>query len=169
MRNLALLTVAIVSCLEATTLEHLSFDDMLSKSTSIVRGRIGEGRGELVGRMIYTRYSVQVTETFKGSASTTVDVLVPGGSANGLTQSIAGAPKLSTGSEMVLFLWRSPKNVNLVIGMSQGAFDITKDSSGDQLMVRNAVSDATVLDKSLKPVTDSGMRFTMTELRKRTR
>ena len=169
MRNFVLLIAATVSGLLGTTLEQLSFDDMLSKSTSIVRGKIGEGRGEMIGRMVYTRYSVQVSETFKGPAAANIDIMVPGGSANGLTQSIGGSPKLTSGSEMVLFLWRSPKNINLVIGMSQGAFDITITADGELLMVRNAVSGATVLDKSLKPVSDSGMRFTMTELRKRTK
>ena len=93
---------------------------------------------------------------------------LPGGSANGLSQAVAGAPRLQVGAEMVLFLWKSPKGLVHVIGMQQGAFDLQKSSSGEQFISRNAISDATVLDRTtLVPQTDTGFRMSLSELRRR--
>ena len=162
------ISVLTVASLAATTLERLSMDQMISQSTFVVRGRIQSGAGMLSGRTIYTKYSLQVLETLKGSATPTMDVLVPGGSTNGLSQAVAGAPRLQVGAEMVLFLWKSPKGLIHVIGMQQGAFDLQKSSSGEQFISRNAISDATVLDRTtLVPQTDTGFRMSLSELRRR--
>ena len=162
------LSILTLASLQATTLERLSMDQIISKSTYIVRAKVVGGAGMLSNRSIYTKYSLQVTESLKGSASASIDVLVPGGTASGLSQSIAGAPKLTAGSEMVLFLWKAPKGHLMVIGMQQGAFDIQKDSAGQTIINRNAITEATVLDKAtLVPQTDTGFRMSLLELRQR--
>lgn len=152
--------------LGATTLERLSMDQMIAESTYIVRARVQGGAGVLSNRTIYTKYSLQVTESLKGLSTQTLQVLVPGGSTNGLSQSVAGSPKLIPNSEMVLFLWQSPKGLIHVIGMQQGAFDIQKDATGTQFITRNAISEATILDKTtLIPQSDTGFRMSLSELR----
>ena len=167
MRFLAIILVTMAS-VGATTLERLSMDQMIAQSTYIVRARIQGGTGILSGRTIYTKFSLQVTEKLKGSSTANLDVLVPGGSANGLSQSVVGAPKLVANSEMVLFLWKSPKGLIHVIGMQQGAFDIQKDALGAQFISRNAISDAIMLEKAtLVPQNDTGFRMSLAELRSR--
>jgi hypothetical protein len=165
MRFLAICAMTLAT-LGATTLERLSMDQMIAQSTYIVRARVQGGAGVLSNRTIYTKYSLQVTEQLKGSSAQTLQVLVPGGSANGLSQSVAGSPKLIPNSEMVLFLWQSPKGLIHVIGMQQGAFDIQKDATGTQFITRNAISEATILDKTtLIPQSDTGFRMSLSELR----
>ena len=107
MRRFATALVLFVSSLplQCATLERLSFDDMVVKSTAIVRGKVANSYAAFSGRVIYTHYSVQVIETLKGAASASVDVAVPGGVANNLRQTFSGAPELRPGAEFVFFLW----------------------------------------------------------------
>ena len=162
------LTASPLASLRATTLEKLSVDQMISKSNYIVRAKVISSSGLLYNRNIYTKFSLQIIESLKGSASPSMEVLVPGGTVNGMSQSIAGTPKLALGSEMVLFLWQSPKGQLLVIGMQQGAFDLQKDSTGQQFITRNAISDATVLDQAtLVAQSDAGVTMALSELKRR--
>ena len=162
------LSILTLANLSATTLERLTMDQIIAKSTYIVRAKVLNGTGMLSNRAIYTKYSIQVTETLKGSPTPSISVLVPGGTASGLSQSIAGAPKLTMNAEMVLFLWQSPKGQLMVIGMQQGAFDVQKDSAGQQFISRNAITDAAVLDKTtLVAQIDNGFRMSLSDLRQK--
>src|SRR5262249_46880278 len=76
----------------ATTLEQLSLDDMIQKSTSVVRARITGNYAAAVGSDIYTYYRLEISETWKGPAAAQMDVAVPGGLFKGLRQTVAGAP-----------------------------------------------------------------------------
>src|SRR5437764_538528 len=58
----------------ATTLEKLSLDDMIAKSTSIVRGRVQGCNGEYKAPIIYTHCKVAVSEHWKGAAPAVADV-----------------------------------------------------------------------------------------------
>lgn len=162
------LSILTLASLSATTLERLSMDQIIAKSTYVVRAKILGGAGTVSNRSIYTKYSLQVIESLKGSAATSIEVLVPGGTANGMSQSIAGAPKLTAGNEMVLFLWKAPKGHLMVIGMQQGAFDLQKDVTGKQFITRSAITDSALLDgATLIPQTDNGFRMSLVDLRQR--
>jgi hypothetical protein len=143
-RVLALAFLVLVPAL-ATTLIRASLDDLIGKSTSIVRGRVINSSTASHGPLVYTHYKIQVTERWKGLTGDQVDVQVPGGSYNGVQQNIAGAPRLSTGAEYVFFLWTGPSGANHLLGLSQGVLDIAKDPDGNLIVVREA-SDALTLD-----------------------
>src|SRR5216110_1985496 len=101
---LAFVLTFCMSPLQSATLERLSLDDMIAKSTAIVRGKVAASNAAASGPVIYTHYTVQVLERFKGAAGNTVDVTAPGGTVNGLRQTFAGAPTLNTGEEFIFFL-----------------------------------------------------------------
>src|SRR5689334_17355761 len=86
---LALVLTFCMSPLQCATLERLSLDDMIVKSTSIVRGKVGQSRVVASGPVIYTYYTIQVSERFKGAQGTALEVAVPGGEINGLRQTFA--------------------------------------------------------------------------------
>src|SRR5205085_12703838 len=75
----------------SATLEKLTVEEMAQQSTMIVRGRVTGCSGETRGSIIYTRCGVAVSETWKGTARTQVDFLVPGGRVQKLTQTFTGA------------------------------------------------------------------------------
>jgi hypothetical protein len=153
----------------ATTLEKLSVDDMVQKSTSIVRGRALGATSTQRGSIIYTVYRVQIAEVLKGSiAAGTTEVFVPGGSFNGLRQSFAGSPSLATGTEYVIFLWTSPKGIPQVIGLGQGVFEVKLSASGEKILSRGPI-DADFLDASGQHVHDDGLKLTLSRLQQRVR
>jgi hypothetical protein len=156
----------------AATLEKLTMDDMVAKSTEIVRGKVTAASGAFRGTpgrggMIYTHYAVQVSERFKGVGGAKVSCAVPGGTAQGLRQTFAGAPVLSVGEEYVLFLWTSPSGLTQIIGLTQGLFTLKVDPAGKPMLNRAAIGEVMLDPATGMPVSDSGMQFSLSELRQR--
>jgi hypothetical protein len=150
--------------LSAATLEQLSLDEMIQKSTGIVGGMVTDTSTELRGPVVYTRYRVRITQRHKGAATgTEMDVFVPGGRHGALTQTFPGSPTLAKGQEYLLFLWAGRSGMSQVIGLSQGLFDITKDAAGEALVVRRAAQ-ATVVDSSGKLVEDTPVSLRLREM-----
>ncbi len=151
----------------AATLEQLSFDEMVEKSTAIVRGRVVGSYTTTKGSLIYTHYRVLVSERWKGPAASEADLVVPGGTMGSLRQSFAGAPKLAQGSDYVFFLWTARSGLTHIIGLTQGLFDVKADAKGATLAVRGT-SGETMLDRSTgKPVNEEALSLSMAELNTR--
>lgn len=152
----------------ATTLEQLSLDQMLTQSTAVVRAKVVGSFGVNRNGTIYTYYHLQVLENLKAAMPPTVDVAVPGGRLGRMQQSVAGAPELRTGAEYVLFLWTSRSGLTQIIGLSQGAFDVRQNASGQPILVRPAISER-MLDASGREVQDHGAALLLEELRHKAR
>jgi hypothetical protein len=127
MRKRAIVGVlaGLVVPLVATTLQQLSLADLAQQSTSIVRGNLQPSYTALRGSVIYTHYTVQVTEVWKGGGAQTLDVAVPGGVLNGTHQTYSGAPSFVPGQDYVVFLWTSRGGLTQVMGLSQGLFTVS--------------------------------------------
>ena len=94
--------LAALGTLPGSTLRQLSLDDMIRQSTMIVRGTVLPANIVYHGSVIFSHYTIQVTETYKGPGSGQIDFGVPGGNLNGAIQRVAGAPVLSAGQDYVL-------------------------------------------------------------------
>ncbi len=112
------------------TLQLLSLNDLIAKSTSVVQAQVTGATASYTGSVIYTHYKVNVVAQWKGAAATSVDVLVPGGTAKGMRQTYPGVPQLAVGQQYVLFLWQSAKGAIYTMGFTQGVFTLAKDSAG---------------------------------------
>jgi hypothetical protein len=150
--------------LPASTLQQLSLNDMVRLSTAIVHGKAQQTASSYSGSIIYTRYKVQVSETLKGPAASQLDIAVPGGAASRFQQTFAGAPSLAPGQDYVLFLWTGKSGLTQIIGLSQGLFVVSTNSTG-QLMVMRAPASERMVNASGQPVTDSAMQMLLTDLR----
>jgi hypothetical protein len=159
-----LASVALLAPAGATTLLKMSMNDLILQSTSIVRARITGSRSAAIGKDIYTYYQLEVSDTLKKGGILPAEVAVPGGVYGNLRQIGVGSPALTQGQEYVLFLWTGRSGMTQVIGLSQGMFNLTQDASGATILKRPAIDDQ-MLDKSGKPVTDTGMTMTWTDLR----
>jgi hypothetical protein len=172
--NRAMIRIFLVVCLlgallpaEATTLSKASFDDLVQKSTGIVRGRVQGSYSASRGSLIYTYYKIQVLDRWKGAASAQVEVQIPGGTFSGQQQNIAGAPQLTEGAEYVFFLWMGPSGATHLLGLSQGVLDITTNAAGE-LVVAGQVTDALVLDSASGNVTGQApLRMKLSEFSSR--
>ena len=163
----ALLLASSILPLQCATLERLSLDDMISKSTAIVRGKVGGSYAAFSGPVIYTHYTIQVSERFKGANADSVEVVVPGGVANNLRQSFAGAPVLNPGDEYVFFLYTGKNGLTTVVGLTQGLFSLAADPSGDPTATRNASRELMLDRSSGRPVKDETLVMRLSDLRAR--
>jgi len=150
--------------LSSATLERLTLDDMTTRSTAIVRGRVVSSYAAARGPVIYTHYRIQVTENWKGGDTPVLDVVVPGGTTGVLRQSFSGAPLLTAGSDYVLFLWRSKSSLTHIIGFSQGLFTVKPDGQGTLTAQRPASSEP-LLDSSGRPVRSEALSMPLSRLR----
>jgi hypothetical protein len=164
---LALVLTFCMSPLQGATLERLTLDDMIAKSTAIVRGKVAGSSATVSGPVIYTNYTVQVSERLKGQAGTSVEVSVPGGVANGLRQTFAGAPTLNTGDDFVFFLYTGRDGRTSIIGLTQGLFALPGGSSSDPVSTRSASRELMLDRRTGRPVKDEPMVMRLSELRTR--
>ena len=166
------LGLALTGMLGATTLQQLTLDDMIQKSTAIVRARVTGSQTAYFatghGSDIYTHFQLQILETWKApaNAQAVTDVAIPGGVVNGVRQMVAGAPGLKPDQEYVLFLWTSPSGLTQVIGLSQGVFNLSGGSSSGTVAQRPAASEL-MLDGSGLPVQDHALNMPLQDLKTR--
>jgi len=153
--------------LAGATLEQLSLDDMIQKSTAIVRGTVGQSRAEASGPIIYTHYAIRVTENFKGNSQGAVDVVVPGGTANNVRQTFPGTPQFKAGDDYVFFLWTGRSGLTQIIGLTQGLFALSPGSD-DSPKATRAASREVMLEKGTgREVKDQTIVMTLADLRAR--
>ena len=158
--------LSICLAVQASTLLQLSLDDMIRKSTVVVRGTVQRTQSAVHGSVIYTHYQVRVSEVWKGAVSGSLDIAVPGGVLNGMRETYSGAPSLINSHEYVLYLWTSKTGLTQVIGLSQGLFDLRPSPSGDLVATRASVSERMV-DSSGNDVQDSDFQMRVTDMRTR--
>lgn len=159
------LAVSLACSAVATTLERLTLDEMIQKSTAIVRGKVLDSSAVQRGNIVYTVYRLQVSERIKGgTGSATAEVYLPGGTIAGYRQSFAGTPQMDRGAEYVVFLWTSPKGIPQVVGLGQGVFDVKTSATGETILSRGPL-EAEVLTPAGQPVVDQGLKLTLDRLR----
>jgi hypothetical protein len=166
-----MLAMVVTSCalpLECATLERLSLDDMINRSTTIVRGKVTASWAAFTGSVIYTHYQIQVGERFKGTPRNSVEVMVPGGTARGLSQSFSGSPVLKQGDEFVFFLWTSKGGITWITGLTQGLFSLAPGDGATDRMATRSASRELMLDRDTsRPVKDSALSMSLSALRTR--
>ena len=163
----ALVLTFCMSPLQSATLERLSLDDMIAKSTAIVRGKVVAVNATQSGPVIYTNYTVAVSERLKGSAGSSVEVSVPGGSVNGLRQTFSGAPTLNPGDDFVFFLFTGRDGRTAIIGLTQGLFALPADGGSDPVSTRSASRELMLDRQTGRPVKDDTVVMRLSELRTR--
>jgi hypothetical protein len=153
--------------LPAATLERLSMDDLITKSTAIVRGKVLNSFTATNGPVIYTHYRIQASETLKGPAHEVVEIQLPGGVANNQRQTFAGVPQFKRGDEYVFFLWTGKSGSTQVMGLTQGLFSVAPGGAADPVTTR-AASHELMLDRGTgKEVKNQTLTMHLSELRAR--
>ena len=165
-----ILAMVVTSCvlpLQCATMGRLSLDDMITRSTTIVRGKVTASWAAFTGSVIYTHYQIQVGEQFKGAARTSVEVVTPGGTVKGLSASFSGSPVLNQGDEFVFFLWTSKSGLTWITGLTQGLFSLTGEEGADRMASRSASRELMLDPATSRPVKDSALTMSLSSLRSR--
>ena len=153
---------------QAATLERMSLDEVIDKSTAIIRGRVAGSYAAQHGQVIYTHYTIAISEQIKGSASGQADVVVAGGTLGRMTQTFPGSPILTTGREYVFCLWKSKSGLTHVMGLSQGLFDVGTETPGGEVIISRGATDSVMLDGATeRPVMDRPVRMRLRDFNAR--
>ncbi|MGO9262813.1 MAG: hypothetical protein ACLQU1_42020 [Bryobacteraceae bacterium] len=162
---LALVLSFCMAPLHGATLQQLSMNDLIVKSTAIVHGKVASSSASFSGKLIYTHYAVQVSEQFKGGNQTSIDVVVPGGTVGNLRQSFSGTPSFNVGDDYVFFLWTSRAGLTQVLGLTQGLFSVAQDGSSDPATTRTASHEPMLSATSGQQVKDQTLTMKLSQLR----
>lgn len=129
MKRSAFLFIAVIlgifSSMYATSVQRLSFDQLVAKADSIVQGNVVGARTYRSpdGKLILTSYTINVHETLKGSPSKTVTLTTIGGRIGNTVLHVSGMPAFQQGEEAILFLEQAGA-FTTVVGLNQGKFGI---------------------------------------------
>jgi hypothetical protein len=165
-KRFLILALLLTTPLWCATLERLSLEEMAAKSTAIVRGKVTGTSTAMTSGIIYTHYQIAVSETFKGPSGNSVEIMVPGGTLDGVHQTFAGSPTLNTGDEFVFFLW-TKSGITWITGLTQGLFNLAADSTTDPSARRPASRELMLDPKTGREVKDTVMSMRLSELRAR--
>ena len=101
---------------DATTVTPTSVSEMSDIADLVVMGRVTHKavRWDTAGKSIYTYVTIRVDSRFKGEApaeapGSDITVLVPGGTADGVTLKVHSTPDFKLGEKVFLFLERRTK------------------------------------------------------------
>jgi hypothetical protein len=174
-RRLITLAAVFLLPLRCATLERLTLDDMISKSSAIVRGKIADSWTAFTGSIIYTHYIIQAGETYKGAGQNRREIVVIGGTVNGVHQNASGSPTLNKGDEFVFFLWTSRAGLTQIIGLTQGLFALPPDGSStpasgppsDPIATRAPTRELMLDPATARPVKDAALSLRLSQLRSR--
>jgi hypothetical protein len=125
----------------ATTVERLGLEDLVKKAHTIVIGKVIGSRTywSTEKKFILTDYTIEVDESMKGQAASSIAVTTIGGKIDDLELYVSGMPSFQKGENAVLFVEQSGA-YQTVVGLGQGKFTITNGE------VANSVGDLSFPD-----------------------
>ncbi len=130
-----LLLLAAVPRLPATTMIPLSLSQLEAASERIVIASALARECVWQDKKIVTVYTLGVAETIKGSATSTLTLVLPGGSVKEpypLAMSAPGVPSLATKQKLLLFLQKPAGKPYTITGWVQGCYAVEMDPSGQE-------------------------------------
>lgn len=115
----------------ASVVAEMDLAALCRAADAVVHGTVVSAESAWEGGVIVTRSRVEVSRSLKGAARGQVVVRTLGGVVDGIGQLASGEAALAPGEEVVLFLERAGPELRSV-GMSQGAFHVTRDPASGE-------------------------------------
>jgi hypothetical protein len=135
---LALALIALVAgSVDATTVVPLSFEQLVSESSSVVYGRVIDVRSQWTAdrRFIESVVSIEVLRGIKGGAHESIAFTVPGGQVGRYLNVIPGAPVFAAGDHAVFFLTAHGPRLPVTTGLTQGIYRVQRDARSGEMLV----------------------------------
>ena len=124
------LPLLMVCAAGASTIAHLSLQEITLRSEMILSGRISDSWAEWDSshKYIWTHYTVTMESTVKGRSRRTVEVAEPGGIMGTTAMFIGGATGYRRGERVLIFLERMPNGYLRTAGLGQGKYGIDQQN-----------------------------------------
>lgn len=138
-----------ITCVISYTVAELSMEEMLEKSHLVVRGVLTEVSPaarvdfENGGNSIFTNYTFDVKETYRGKEKDQVVVSEEGGQVGNMEFVCEGGPSFELGKEYVLFLYRPMPGYGLateeeyywLVVYDQAVYEVESSADGSAMAV----------------------------------
>jgi hypothetical protein len=111
---------------------------LAERSDLAVHGTVESIRTAKEGEQIFRYITLRVSDTLKGrTIGDAVTLKLYGGTYDGLSTIVLGAPCLSQGDEVVLFLKANGLSTYDVVSLAEGKFEVVRTASGPTLVRRD--------------------------------
>ena len=147
--------LAVLSFVEASTVQKLSFDRLIGEADFIVLGRVEELNSQQAGDRgsMITVVTVSIEKQFKGPRLSSVTIEQPGGSMGDIAQGVPGLPEFFSGEDVVLFLKRQRGGTFKIVGGKQGKFTAKTQPESNNWVVEDFARRTEALDSFLDRLT----------------
>jgi hypothetical protein len=141
----------------ASTFLRVDIPELRAMSESVVQAQVVEVRSAWNAErsMIFTHVTLDVVRSLHGTAARQIAVRVPGGTVDGFTAEMIGAPRFAPGTEVVAFIARWDDGVPMVAGYAQGLSRVLPDRAGN-LILRGGLADGMPLVDFVRLLDRSG-------------
>jgi len=154
----------------ATSVVRFPFNTLCLNAPRILRVRCLSTAAEIDSdrNRVFTRTQFEVLETIKGPApgDGRIDLVLPGGRVDGLTQVVPGMPVFREQEEIVLFLTAlSDTGSPWPMGLYQGCYGVRTDSDGQRQVELHPGVTPLPGGAAFKPVSDQPFRVDLHRFR----
>jgi hypothetical protein len=129
-----LFTGAAAGVARATTLAHMSVEELTAAAQVVARVRCIDNSTRWENGEIWTLTTFDVIEVWKGHAPARITVRLIGGRAGHLVSTVADVPRFVHGEELILFLESKSHKEFSVTSWAQGTFRIRRDAAGREIV-----------------------------------
>lgn len=150
--------VLIAMVANATTLARLRFEELAKQATAVARLRCLGAESRWENGEIWTDTRFEVLEQNKGLLPGLVTIRTLGGNVGSLHSQIDGVPAFRQGEEAYVFLWGREGEPYRVLGWSQGAFRIARDTRTGVETVTQDSAAAPIFDPRTRKFRHGGIR-----------
>lgn len=150
--------VLIAMVANATTLARLRFEELAKQATAVARLRCLGAESRWENGEIWTDTRFEVLEQNKGLLPGLVTIRTLGGNVGSLHSRIDGVPAFRQGEEAYVFLWGREGEPYRVLGWSQGAFRIARDTRTGVETVTQDSAAAPIFDPRTRKFRHGGIR-----------
>lgn len=125
----------------ATTVIPPTFDQLVSQAEVIFQGRVTDVRSQWVGegaqRHIVSYVTFKVEDGVKGNPGEAYTIRMFGGTVDGESMGVSGAPTFKPGDDDILFVENNGSQVIPLVGIMHGRFRVKRDHSGRDVVTTN--------------------------------
>ncbi len=133
--------IAALSSAHATTVIPPTFDELVDQAQVIFQGNVTDVKSQWIGegaqRAIVSYVTFKVEDALKGSAGDSYTIRMFGGTVDGETMGVSGAPKFKVGDKDILFVENNGTQFVPLVGIMHGRFHVQKDQSGREVVTNN--------------------------------
>ncbi len=142
--------------LSATTVEKLSFTEVVATASAIVHGQVVRSwpSWDPDHTAIWTHYEIRIQDALKGRPASILTISEPGGDLDGKHMQIVGAPRYEVGEEVVVFAAPTAIGYLRTCGWGQGKFAVRQANySPSGRVVRSGAAGLQLVEAAKPPAT----------------